>query len=1340
MRPLRRGPQPGSQRGSRVGVAGRIYLTGLVCAALAAVVGISIERARFGPNDQNEALARVERSVRTEIDSVASALNGIASAVAREPALFDTAAADPAGSRPLLDRADRALQGRTAGVFAVTAYRPSGAWPLAWSGVPSEIGVDRIAGPETYFVARGPLGLRLIYIKPVLDPVSGHRVGVIAAERLVSSSRGIRTAAPEEGVLSLPTLVPVTVRPHDPGASVPGFVIQSPLGQPLLVARVTPEAIQETRARWRENISAIVLGILALTLIVALPPLLRWRGAFPALNDHLKAMGVILSLLAAARLLLWLAPTERWTDQVFRLTALGPGLRILLRTPIDFLLTLATIAAVVVLAFDLVERLRRTIRHRLPPPDSRSDWAMFATTQLGAGAAVALLLVGYEVLLGNAISATSVDALHFSLHPLVSARLAFAVGLLMAQAVVFWAGIVFVVLMTLPWRAPRSGGIALAGFALQALPVLAISIFPRAIGAAPSTVPAMPTAFAGLACLALAWGMVWVRPRYRHASQALRLFAGALVLLIPAFVLYPSVHHFADRGLRRLVEEEYARQAKDQRPELQAKLRNVLQQIDALDIPNLAAPAPAQAAASNIAFEMWANTNLALERLASSLELYDAEGRPAARFTLNLPDYVSTAQRWREPSCDWEIFEEASLFGSEERRLFHAGRGICDANSDTPTGGSIVVTVMLDYETLPFITVRNPYNELIRPADSLPPEGSAGRTVQFVVYGWGRGSLYSSSARAFPLDDTLLGLIAQSRRPFWTTMSDGEREYSTYIQNDRVGIYVIGFPVVTRVDHLINLAELATLIGLTYVVLLALAWSVSALGGTTAASGRALLREVRASFYRKLFLAFLAASVLPVMVLALATRTFFELQLESSVQSDAVRTAAVAQRVIEEYVALQELDAGGSQPSDDIMVWLSRAIDQDVNIYRGPMLRATSERDLFDSGLLPERTPSHVYRAIEIERLSSHVGQEVIGSVPHVLAAAPVRLEEGRAILTVPLALRQQEVDRQIDTLDRRVLLAAVLFALLGAAIGYSMAERIGDPVNRLTRATRRIARGDFSARVAETSSDELRRLVADFNRMAADLERQRNELQRTHRLEAWAEMARQVAHEIKNPLTPIQLSSEHLMRVNKDKGEPLTPVLEECVTSILSQVKLLRQISAEFSSFASRPTPHPAPTSLAELIPPVVEPYIAGLAGHVRIDVDVPASLPLVVVDRLLLARAITNMMENALHAMPGGGTLTIKAAAGPALSEVDGPSTVRLSVADTGSGMDPEALRRIFEPYFSTKATGTGLGLTIAKRNVELHGGRIQAESTLGKGTTVTIELPVGEGSIDNRQTPNE
>ena len=113
---------------------------------------------------------------------------------------------------------------------------------------------------------------------------------------------------------------------------------------------------------------------------------------------------------------------------------------------------------------------------------------------------------------------------------------------------------------------------------------------------------------------------------------------------------------------------------------------------------------------------------------------------------------------------------------------------------------------------------------------------------------------------------------------------------------------------------------------------------------------------------------------------------------------------------------------------------------------------------------------------------------------------------------------------------------------------------------------------------------------------MAADLKRQRSELERTQRLEAWADMARQVAHDIKNPLTPIQLSAEHARRVNVDRGRPLSPVLDDCVNAILTQVKLLRQISAEFSSFASSPTPRPESTNLPALIDEVVEPYRTGL------------------------------------------------------------------------------------------------------------------------------------------------
>jgi nitrogen fixation/metabolism regulation signal transduction histidine kinase len=293
---------------------------------------------------------------------------------------------------------------------------------------------------------------------------------------------------------------------------------------------------------------------------------------------------------------------------------------------------------------------------------------------------------------------------------------------------------------------------------------------------------------------------------------------------------------------------------------------------------------------------------------------------------------------------------------------------------------------------------------------------------------------------------------------------------------------------------------------------------------------------------------------------------------------------------------------------------------------------------------------------------------------------------------------------------------------VLGAGFGYWMAERIADPVNRLTRATRRIARGDLDARIAATSSDELRRLVEDFNRMAAELKQQRAELERTQRLEAWAEMARQVAHDIKNPLTPIQLSAEHARRVNVDRGSPLSPVLDDCVTAILSQVKLLRQLSAEFSSFASSPTPRPEPASVPALVEDVIDPYRTALSGRVAIDVEAGDDLPQVSLDRTLFSRALTNVIENALHAMPGGGRLTIRT------SRIEGDGRwLVVQVTDNGVGMDQDAVARIFEPYFSTKATGTGLGLTIAKRNVELNGGRISVESQRGAGTTVTISLPI-------------
>jgi signal transduction histidine kinase len=892
------------------------------------------------------------------------------------------------------------------------------------------------------------------------------------------------------------------------------------------------------------------------------------------------------------------------------------------------------------------------------------------------------------------------------------------------HATAVW-GAVAILRFAAAWWRIRSTAAEEAGLvAAWSLPAALWVLWPGALSASyPSSWVLLPPA---LLAITLAWGATRLLHWRRHSSQAASLVALFLGLALPAVTFYPAAVAQADRTKRHVVESQLAPQAIRQRDEVQATVRRAMTQVDA--VPGLAdlvlsqpPPAPGQVP-TEYAFLVWSQTDLAATRLTSAIELYAEGGGLTSRFALNLPEYTQAQQRWQEAGCDWEVFEEVSPFGSEERRLLHAGRGLCvGEGSGTRMVGTIVIHAMLDYGSLPFITSQNPYVELFQSRPSFDAERWLGGDVGFVVYGWSLAPIYASSPTTWTIDADTFRRVYASRTPFWTTQDNGGRRDHVFLANDRGGIYALGYPATSAVGHLVALAELVTLAGAVFVLLTLLRSAGMAAAGVRGERGRDLLHEIRASFYRKLFLAFVAVAVIPVLTLAFVARAYMMGRLHADVEEAAIRTTTVAQRFVEDSTRIQARGEGAAITlNDDAIVGISRVIDQDVNVYDGPHLVATSERDLFASGLLPTRTAAAVYRAIVLDRRATYVGEERFGQFPYMVAAAPLKIAGLNGLITVPLTLRQRAIDREIDDLNRRILLGVLAFVLIGSALGYWMAERIADPVARLQRATARLARGDLDARVAVTSSDELRRLVEAFNSMAAELQRQQGALERTHRLEAWADMARQVAHEIKNPLTPVQLSAEHLRRVHNDRGKPLSPVLEECVDSILGQVRLLRQIAAEFSSFASSPTPRPVATSPAELVAEVVEPYRAGMPGGVVLSVDVSEDLPDFNVDRSLLGRALTNMIENALHAMPRGGALEISGRLSP-----DGQA-IQLQIRDSGVGMDAAALARIFEPYFSTKAVGTGLGLTIAKRNVELHAGAITVESAPGRGTTVRVEVP--------------
>ena len=339
---------------------------------------------------------------------------------------------------------------------------------------------------------------------------------------------------------------------------------------------------------------------------------------------------------------------------------------------------------------------------------------------------------------------------------------------------------------------------------------------------------------------------------------------------------------------------------------------------------------------------------------------------------------------------------------------------------------------------------------------------------------------------------------------------------------------------------------------------------------------RRLFHEIRTSFYRKLFLFFVLAAVGPVLLLALAFGAYMTAKFRADVRiGGRERRDGGPARASRSSPPSQDVPTSAEPPpTDDVMVWIGQVIDQDVNLFDGARLVATSQRDLFDSGLLPSRTPAGGVSR-DRARIAAADGRRAdrLGDVSVPRRGGARARRSGRdAVLSVPLALRQREIEREIDELNRGVLVGAVFVVLFAAGLGASVAGRISDPVARLTRATRQIAAGRLDVRIVADTADELRRLVDDFNTMAATLGAQRAELARTHQLKAWAEMARQVAHEIKNPLTPIQLAAEHLQRVHEDQHRPLGAVFDQCVTTILGQVRLLRQIAGEFSTFAGEP------------------------------------------------------------------------------------------------------------------------------------------------------------------------
>ena len=357
------------------------------------------------------------------------------------------------------------------------------------------------------------------------------------------------------------------------------------------------------------------------------------------------------------------------------------------------------------------------------------------------------------------------------------------------------------------------------------------------------------------------------------------------------------------------------------------------------------------------------------------------------------------------------------------------------------------------------------------------------------------------------------------------------------------------------------------------------------------------------------------------------------------------------------------------------------------------------------------------------------LGAMVVGKS---MALTPAQMQAQMAAIQNKLNRLETDIDAEgtaYRRMERRttviaLLITAALIVVVAFFVSRILAKGINTPIRSLVTGTEQISNGNLNYQVAVETDDEFAILAGAFNRMVSDLKARTEELRRAEKIAAWQDIAQKLAHEIKNPLTPIQLSAQRLQRRYRNNPDNLSELLERCTQTIITEVEGLRRLLDEFSVLAQMPAPQLSPVDLRDTLDATLG-LFDEFPDHIDCQIDFPTNLPPVSADADHLKRAFLNLINNALEAMSEGGKqkgcLTIRAFAS------DDQSKVFMQFTDTGPGISPEVRPKLFTPHVSTKRDGMGLGLAIVKKVMTDLGGDIRLEDAQPDqiGTTFTLWL---------------
>lgn len=771
--------------------------------------------------------------------------------------------------------------------------------------------------------------------------------------------------------------------------------------------------------------------------------------------------------------------------------------------------------------------------------------------------------------------------------------------------------------------------------------------------------------------------------------------------LLSALFLYTSIHLSTSVRNRSLIQHSLQNIIKSQEHWGNFLIKQSLPQIENRKdsiISFLLSPERPEFARS-----IWERTLMAKFNWYSSLEIQTSERTILSRFSLNVPRLYRLDYELPR-SQEWTILRQNIPFMGTEKDFLIAYKDWVEEENYL---GRMILYLSIDYDMLPFLYSANPYFELIR-VSSIPSLNQF--NLGFAIFDLDGKLLFNPNKISSGIPPDLLEKINSSQDSIWSTFKDKKKKFKCFYFRNNNRIYSLFMPVKNFFDYSVEILKLFFLY-LVFSLLFFILFS--------AFISKRKFQNPFWSFSNRVYISFFAIAVIPLLLFTFFTRSFFSRIFTQQFTEKAEIHANFAQRVMEDYLLFQQEEQLSPRiPPENVVLWIGSAISNDVNLYQEGKLISSSRREFFDSGLLPELIDGEIYYKIQYENNPFYTQTQNIGDYSFHTLTIPYFLGNTQLHISLPFPLEQQEISEATEDLIEFLFFISVFFVAVVLFFARGIGGMIITPIKKLLAGTKEVSLGNLEISIQHKSKDEMKTLIDGFNTMVENLKMHQQEMAEMSKKVAWAEMARKVAHEIKNPLTPIQLSAEHILKVYEDKPEDLDRILKESASYIIKEVENLRKIAQEFLEISKETTLHKEIISLKEIIQETIDPYKKILSERIKFKEIYEGKDFSLSGDKATLKIALRNILTNAIEAIRNHGEIIIKAS--------KDKTGIKLEIKDTGIGIKKDFVDKMFEPYFSTKDIGTGLGLPIAKKIIESHGGTICASSAENKGTNILINLP--------------